>query len=428
MPEASVQGIQPSVPHAPSRAGFRGNVVYAFIGNVAYAGCSWVLVVLLARLGTAESVGRFSLALALTAPLALLLNLQLRSMLASDHAGRFPVNAYVRVRAGCMLLLLPVTLGLAYGLGYSGGAARVILAVGLCKAAYGASDLVHGLMQRDERMDLIAWSQVLRSVLSVAAFAVTLTLAGSLEWATAALAASWLGVFLLFDLPQGLRLTRGTPAPPLGASSTIRELCREAVPLGLCSTMMSLIVTVPRYLIESHHGEAALGYFAAVASIPFIGNMIVEALGQSAMPRLARLYASDRPAYRSFLIKLLGSVLLLGALFVLGSVFLGRVALALLYRPEYAKHASLLVLLTVVSAVIYVCSILGAALTAAGYLRGQLPAFIGIFAANAVAGVLLVPSRGMEGAAWTLGITALVWIAWLGVLVFRVAHRPPEAA
>ena len=51
----------------------------------------------------------------------------------------------------------------------------------------------------------------------------------------------------------------------------------------------------------------------------------------------------------------------------------GRPILLLLYRPEYAEHVAAFLLLAAATALGYVASILGYAMTAARYFRAQLP-------------------------------------------------------
>lgn len=432
MPDAIPDGSVPEAPGGVERGtvvlrGLRAKVSWAFAGNVAYAGCNWALLVVLARYGGADFIGRFSLALALTAPLALLLNLQLRAIVAADARRRFPLSACVAVRTACMGVLLVCVAALAFGLGYPEATARVILAVGACKAIYGGSDLLHGLFQRQERMDLVGRSQILRGVLSLVAMFVALSAYRSLGWATLGMAAAWLGVFLFFDLPHAVRLAGGVKASdllPARDASVIKLMAREAVPLGLSSTLMSFNTTIPRYLLEGYHGETSLGYFAAVAAVPQIGMLLVEALGQSAMPRLARLYVQDRLGYRRQLLWLVGVVAAFAAVCLAGVAVLGGPVLALLFRSQYAEHAPLLIRLMAVGGGVYLCSIFGVGLTAAGCLRAQLPVLVASILATLVAGLWLIPSGGMQGAAWTLGIGTLVWLVAIGALTIRVATQP----
>jgi hypothetical protein len=53
---------------------------WTLVGNVVYALCQWDMISSLAKLGTTAAVGQFALALAITAPVFMLTNLQLRGI------------------------------------------------------------------------------------------------------------------------------------------------------------------------------------------------------------------------------------------------------------------------------------------------------------------------------------------------------------
>ena len=62
----------------------RSNVVWTLIGSLTYALCQWVMLSVLAKWGSPALVGEFALGLAVTAPVFMLTNLQLRAIQATD--------------------------------------------------------------------------------------------------------------------------------------------------------------------------------------------------------------------------------------------------------------------------------------------------------------------------------------------------------
>jgi len=91
-PEAA--SIQPSIPLKVSHnevtaLSLRANFSWTFVGNVVYAGCQWGMLVVLAKLGSPETVGLFALGLAVTAPVIQFVNLQLRGAQVTDAAHEY---------------------------------------------------------------------------------------------------------------------------------------------------------------------------------------------------------------------------------------------------------------------------------------------------------------------------------------------------
>ena len=76
--------IKSAVAMRDGRLSLRANFSWTFMGRVVYVGCQWGMLTVLAKLGSPEMVGRFSLGLAVTAPI--ILNTE-RVMLRAGNAG-----------------------------------------------------------------------------------------------------------------------------------------------------------------------------------------------------------------------------------------------------------------------------------------------------------------------------------------------------
>src|ERR1035441_9419646 len=85
----------------------RANFAWTFAGNMIYAGCQWGMLSVLAKLGSPSIVGQFTLGLAVSAPVFMFTNLQLRAVQATD------VNAETGFADYFTLRLLATLLGLA---------------------------------------------------------------------------------------------------------------------------------------------------------------------------------------------------------------------------------------------------------------------------------------------------------------------------
>jgi O-antigen/teichoic acid export membrane protein len=406
---------RPGSPGSPA-PGLRRSAAWALAGNAVYAGTQWLALVALARLGTPAAVGQFALGMAIGAPVVLLCNLQLRSVLATDARDEHAWPDYLGLRLATTALALAAIAGLA-GLGYGGEAAWVILLVGLAKAVEAVSDLCYGLMQKHERMDAMARSLILRGVLGLGALAAGLALA-DVRAAVAGMALAWAAVLVAHDLPAAARLVpRAMRAPRLARPAL--ALVRVALPLGASMLFLSLNQNIPRYVLERHLGEAGLGIFAALAYVPVAGEIVIRALGQTAMPRLARHWATgERAAFDRLLLRLLGLGAALGAAGVALAAVIGELALALLFGAPYAAEADVLTWLMAAAALTYLGSLLGYAASATrAFARFTLP-YAAVTAVAAIAALTLIPRHGLHGAAWALGaIGAATCLAPLAILM-----------
>jgi O-antigen/teichoic acid export membrane protein len=190
--------------------------------------------------------------------------------------------------------------------------------------------------------------------------------------------------------------------------------------------LVSLNGNIPRYFVEHYQGERELGIYAALAYVVVAGTIVVNALGQSAVPRLARYYASgDLPRFRILLLRLVGIGALIGVLGIAAAVIAGRQILTLLYKPDYAARTDVFVVLMIGAALGFVASFLGYGMTAARYFRIQAPLFAAVAGITTLACAILVPSNGIMAAAQAGILAALSSVLAAAVVVAVAMRRAP---
>jgi len=402
----------------------RRNFSWTFAGNAVYAACQWGMLVVLAKLGSPEMVGQFTLGLAVTAPVIMFTNLQLRGVQATDAKHKYQFGDYLGLRSIATMLGLLVIVGITIAAGYRWQTSLVILTIGLAKGFESISDVFYGLIQQHERMDRIAISMMIKGPLSLLLLGTGVYLTGSVLWGSVGLAIAWAIILLSYDIRSGALMLKTSPwgtgeqkstttsqnlLYPHWHLKTLGQLTWLSLPLGLVMMLISLNSNIPRYFIESYLGERELGIFAALAYLMVAGNMVILALGQSASPRLAKYYAmGNRKAFRTLLIKLVGMGAAIGVMAVLVALLVGRELLTIVYRPEYAEQKDLFVLVMVAAGIGYVASFLGYGITAARYFVIQIPLFVAVTSTSAIASLWLIPTQGLRGAALALILSALV--------------------
>lgn len=416
-PEPASPAVAPAAaPEPASPPSFRRNVLWTLGGNVAYAASQWLVLVLIARWGAPAVLGRFALAVATTTPVIMLLNLQLRAVQATDARREFQFAHYLGLRLGTSAAALVVIAALALAGGHDVETTLIILAVGLAKAVESLLDLFAGFFQGHERMGRVSRSLLVRAPLELLAMGAGLWIGGALVWGVLGTVLARLGVLLAHDVPAARRLAAshvgdGSRLRPIFAPRVQLRLARLALPLGVAMMFISLGTSIPRYVVELHLGAAQLGLFTAMATLAAPGAQVVMAMGQSASARLARLHADgQRQAFRATVWKLAGLAGALGAVGVALALLAGRFVLTLVYGPEFGARPAVLVVLMVASAISYVGSVLGFAVTATRRFHLLRPYML-VAAVSAAGSATLIPAMGLEGAAITACLTALTGCA-----------------
>jgi O-antigen/teichoic acid export membrane protein len=207
--------------------------------------------------------------------------------------------------------------------------------------------------------------------------------------------------------------------------SAVYRLVLLTLPLGLVMLILSLNTNVPRYFIERQLGTEALGIFAAVAYLATAGSLVMDSLGQSAIPRLARYFASGHlRAFFRLVAGMAGIGLIVGLSGVAVAWLAGTELLAFMYRPEHAQRVDVLLWLVAAAAINCVVSALGNALVAARLFRVQPAILAGALLWTVVASYYFIPAYGLMGAAWATVVSYVIQLAGcLGCLIWLWRSR-----
>ena len=412
------------------RMSLRLNLSWTLLGNLVYTGCQWSMLMVIAKLGTPQLVGRFSLGLAITAPVITLASCQLRMVQATDARRDYSFSDYLTARLACLIPAVVTIFIISILSGHSSVVVAVIMAIALAKSFESVSDIYYGLIQQHERMDLVSKSKIIKGVLSLGALAAGIYFTRDVFWASVCLAVAWGIVLLGYDVRNGRRILKWYPQGREW-KATLRQNWRAvgaliwlALPLGVAGLLNSLRTNIPRYYVVGYIGEADLGLFSAVSYLMVAVLAVVYAIGESAAPRIARYYAEGRVrAYTGLLAKLSGLAVCSGLAGVGVSWVWGERLLAILFTPEYARASNALVLVMVATTVTSVAAVMNYAMTAARSIGVQLPIFALVCAATAIVCNFTVPDHGISGAAEGLLAGSAVHLSLSFIVVYRALRK-----
>lgn len=396
------------------------DATWSLVGEVGYAAGLLVTVVLLARLGSVEALGQHTLGMALATPAILLTNLHLRPAYVVDD-GRWRFGDYLALRLCTLPIALLLLAAAVLLLGHDGRTAAMVLAVGGWRALEALSDILLAPAQRAQDLSAVGCSRALRGLLTAVGVGLGLGFTGD------ALVGMTLALVLLGSVGLGFDAAvarRHAVVRPRLPTMAILGLVRRTLPIGLAAALLAASTNVPAAVLERVHDVATLGRLGAVATVMMVGQLVNVALGNAAIPRLARAHREGRG-----ILGVLGRLLLVvgvvnGGL-VLATLVLGATALRMVYGPAYAGLGFELGLAAAVAWVAGQANMLSQAATAMGRFGQQLAINAVALVASVAAALWLVPAHGLAGALWALLLlSALRMAIYAGVTVS--AHRGPQ--
>ena len=412
-----------------SPGGLRLNVSWAFAGNVVNAACQWGVLALFAKTLPTAAVGQFVFALALTSPIFVLSNLRLRNLLAAGVESPGGVPDFLRARLLSTAAALALAILAAVAFAPTNTDVLIVGLIAVAKSFDAVSDIAHGFFQRSLELRRSALGLMLNGASSLVLVLVTLTLFKSVTSAVAAYALGSLIATLLWDVPNASRMASlaGEPAlrlalRPAGISNAL-QLLRVAAPLGLSTALGSFQASLPRFAVAAALGPSALAVFGARAYVNVPTAMVVNAIGQAALPALADEFRGSRDRYWRLVARLTAVGLLIGATLIGTMTLFGTSIISVAYTAEYARYNTVLMLIVAASSISSTYILLATATTARGSYSIQF--WISV-ASTAILGLLVMPSVrsfGLSGAAGALVAVASFEAIAYGLLTMRSARR-----
>jgi len=412
------------------------NFRWTFAGNVVNAACQWGMLAVLARLASVSEVGQFVLGLSIAGPILSLTMLQLRAVQVTDVQGEFSFGDYFGTRILWTVIGMVAIAAGALLMGEDDTTVWIVIAVGLLRSVDSLCDIVRGLFQRYERMDLSGMSLLVKGPPSLVALGLTMWLIGDLLIAILAATLVWALLLVANDLrpaAQLLSVTRdsaGTPQNlrPRFAARTVARLTWIALPLGIVMALISLQTNIPRYFLKGYAGNDALGYYGAIVYPMMAGMLVTTAMGQAAAPRLARHFVADLPAFTRLLVRLSLISGGLGLALIAGTYALGKPVLQLLYGPAYADYHREFLVLSLAWGIQLVSSCWGYGLTSARHFRTQVLITVASCLTTVGAASWWVPTAGVMGAAIAVLVTSLTMAVGFALgMVWVIRGRAPKA-
>jgi O-antigen/teichoic acid export membrane protein len=407
----------------------RNNFSWTFAGNTFYAACQWGILVAITKLGKPEMVGQFVLGLAVTTPIIMFTNMQLRGVQATDAKQDYSFSDYLGFRIVATIIAIIIIILVLIKVQYPRETTLVILLIGIAKSFESISDVFFGLIQQHERMDRIAISLFLKGIFSLIAFTILLHVSNHIIWPIVGLIFAWAFVLFSYDIKSGFVILRKQhELKPSWHWKVFRDLIWLCLPLGFVRMLISLNENIPRYFIEHFLGIHELGIYSALAYLIVAGSMIINALGASATPRLAKYYsAGEKTAFLQLTIKLVGLAALIGLSGLAITTVVGKQILTLLYEPEYSEYVNVLKWLMIAGSFNYVASFLGYSITAARFFRIQVFLFSTTTIISAILCFILLPVLGLEGAAIALFMSSLIQVALSSGIVYHAIRKIPTS-
>lgn len=330
---------------------FTTNVIWNVFGNLAYMLCQWLITIVIVKLTNYNNAGIFSLAMSVTNVFICIALFGVRNYQVSDIEKKYSDSIYLKTRivTCCIASILCIIIVLISN--YDIYQILCILFYMGFRLSEAFVDVLHGINQNIWRVDLIGKSFVLRGVVSLAVFSLTLWKTNNLCFSILIMMIISFLCVVFFDYKKTSSLTMFD----LNVSNNlVYKLLLECLPLAVYSLLTTTIATIPRIFLENKMGKEVLGIYASIAT----PATIIQAISSYIFVPFATIFSEyySLGQIRKFIYLFLKCILLFSIaslLFFICAIFGGEY----LYNRLYGK--SILTYMYLLKPVIW-CTILTA--------------------------------------------------------------------
>lgn len=385
------------------------NMIWNSMGSFTYLVCQWLITVLVVRL-TDNYAAAGTLALGMTVA-----NLvtpfgyyKIRAYQVSDVNESFSPNQYLAHRI--ITCILSFIFAILYALATCDSRELIPITLYILFAIGPVfSDVLDGICQQRNRMDIIGISMIIRGIGTVSVFAVALFLSQSLEIALIGMTLVSYGVIFLYNIPQVRML--GPSLIPEFKIPALKTLFINCFPAVLALFFCNAVPSIPRQILGMIEGTSALGIYASVAAPVTIIQMGAQYIYSPLLGLFGSAYSSKK--YNRFIrlcIKVLGAIMALTVAAIIAAHFLGTPALALLYGGNIANYVYLLPPLLICATLTALIWFVGDLLIVIRDTKGVLYGYLLSFAACALTSNILIEHFSLNGCSYATMISLFLGI------------------
>lgn len=288
----------------------KGTFFWNMSGSVCNAANTVLMTLIITRTCGAGTAGVYSLALAIAQVVGSVAYFEVRNFQVSDTRHEFSFSEYHLFRLFTILAAAGFTVVWVLWKGYTGEKLRTIFLCCAFQLIEAYEDVLQGLLQIKNRLDLAGKSFTLRIVSDTLLFWLILAVGKNFFFALL-IYTVYAGVWtVLVTFPWSARFEK----PHLTSLENLPQLAHACLPIFLTNFLMSYILSAPKYALDEFYPSELQTYFNILFMPAAVVNLFTFVLYRIYITKMAKDWNDGRTSdFTRQILLLLGWVALLGA-------------------------------------------------------------------------------------------------------------------
>lgn len=321
------------------------DIAWNTFGNIFYGFCTWVITILVVRMGSFTDAGYLSLAMTTSSTYNAIALFAMRNYQITDSGHLYSDGEYVSSR---IISCLAAYVFLAVAAVFSGSMYQAICIIAFMpvRLSEAYSDVFHGIDQMHDRYDLIGKSFTMRGIAVIVIFIAGMTVTGNLALTLGLISIATFAISILWDK----RLTsKITTIEMRLKDSKILKLYLSCLPLMLFTFFMGMQMMYAKAVLSEVVGVTKQGIYASISNPTYAIQVMGAALFAPFLPVLAEyLKERDIQGFNRGVRKVTGILVVFSALVLVAASILGRWVLGIFFGKEILDYYELFIPVVIV--------------------------------------------------------------------------------
>lgn len=402
------------------------NIFWFSLGNIVYLGTQWFITILVARSSGLNDAGILSLAISISAVFQMLALFGLRNYQVSDIVGKYRDSLYVQSRLITYFVALFLCVIFIIVNQYVFDQSTAILFYMFFRFSDAFSDVFHGILQKNEHLDLVGKSYFYKGIAIIIFFSIGYYMFKSLNIGLLFMSIGVIFITFFYDMKNAKRVS------PFKIKLIFQRECFallcETAPLCICVCLQSAISTVPKYLLERMCDEVALGAYSTIFAPATIMQMAASYIFTPFIGLFSKYYVNyEVKKFKKLFLQIGLCIISIGAVAVPCAKIVGWKLLTMVFGTVIFGYEYLLIPImfcTFANAMFAFSSMLSVVIRD---FQGQIIACLFGFILCTISSVICISKSGINGASYGLLIgtlfTTLILIARINLKISKFEYR-----
>ena len=394
------------------------NYIWNAGGTSIYAFSSLLFLIIVERINGIKSAGLFSFVFALSLIFYTASIYGGRIYHVSDVKTEFIDNNYINTRIFTIIISFIILIVFLLFSNYEHNKIILALIISGTKCFEAFSDSLYGIIQKNNRLDIVGKSLTFKTIISVLIFLIIDINTKNLVFA----ASGFLLVNITVTIFVDYNIANRYSSIKLFSNKNIFKIINKSKYIFLFTIITLLIINVPRFVVDSLFNEELNGYFGIIIMIPTLIALFGQFIIQPMLVSLSNLYNTKKiDDFSKKIYKILFYVLFLGIIISVIAYFIGPVALKILYGLSFDKYRVGIFIVTLGGVFNTFATVISNALTVMRITKSQFIMYVINLATAIILCIILVKQYDFLGIFISYLIIMIIqFIMFMGFLMLKI--------